>query len=534
MPKTTLKGLLPQELRKDLTPAEEILLDKAQQGERADFTTGDEETDKPENADTWGDDRRIRADLLYWLCVDREASELVHAKGIRIDGAKVEGQLDFEAATLPHPLLLVGCAIPEGIFLRDAQTRTIALSRSHTGPISADRLTTKGSMFLRERFQAKGEVCLLGANIGGDLDCSDATFDNPKGEENPKGIALNADRLTTQGYVFLRNAKVRGRVWLLGANIGGNLECDGATFENPGGEALVADGLTTHGGVFLHNGFQAKGEVRLSGANIGAHLDCSDATFDNPKGEALSAETLLVKGGLFWRSMEKRPVGVIDLRHAKVGQLVDDAASWPLADSVWLDGFEYEAFGIDSPRTAKERLDWLALQPEKPFHPQPYEQLAKVFRQMGREVEARKVLIAKQDARRKHGELSRTSNVWLWFLGKTIRYGYEPWRVMWFMVVMILIGWGVFWGADTLTVMELTKKEGAPVPAFNPFIYSLEVFVPLVDLHQERYYLPNTEGTCGAWSCVAWFRAYFWLHIILGWVSSTLLVAALTGLVRKE
>ena len=105
---------------------------------------------------------------------------------------------------------------------------------------------------------------------------------------------------------------------------------------------------------------------------------------------------------------------------------------------------------------------------------------------------------------------------------------------MWFMVVMILIGWGVFWGADTLTVMELTKKEGAPVPAFNPFIYSLEVFVPLVDLHQERYYLPNTEGTCGAWSCVAWFRAYFWLHIILGWVSSTLLVAALTGLVRKE
>jgi len=472
MPKTTLEGLLPQELKKDLTPAEEILLDKAQKGEPADFRSGDKETDKPENADNWGDDRRIRANLLYWLCVDREASELVHAKGVVIHGAQVEGQLDFDAATLPHRLGLLYCAIPEGIILRAAQTLTIALSGSHTGSISADSLTTQGDMFLRNGFQAKGAVRLVGANIGGDLDC------------------------------------------------------DGATFGNAKGEALYADGLTTQGDLFLRNGFHARGAVRLSGANIGGILDCDGATFENPGGTALSAERLLVKGSLFWRSMKGRPVGAINLIDAKVGQLIDDAASWPLADNVWLDGFEYEAFGIESPQTATERLDWLALQPEKPFHPQPYEQLAKVFRRMGREVDARKVLIAKQDARRKHGELGRTSNVWLWFLGKTIRYGYEPWRVMWFMVAMILIGWGLFSWAYDLHVINAVKESAPP---FNPFIYSLEVFIPLVDLRQESYWLPNTEGSYGAS-----FRAYFWLHIILGWVSSTLLVAALTGLVRKE
>jgi len=113
MPKTTLEGLLPQELKKDLTPAEEILLDKAQKGEPADFRSGDKETDKPENADNWGDDRRIRANLLYWLCVDREASELVHAKGVVIHGAQVEGQLDFDAATLPHRL---GCLGNDWVF----------------------------------------------------------------------------------------------------------------------------------------------------------------------------------------------------------------------------------------------------------------------------------------------------------------------------------------------------------------------------------------------------------------------------------
>ncbi len=111
MPKTTLEGQLPQELKEGLTPAEKTLLDKARQGEPADFKSDDEETDKPENADNWGDDRRIRADLLYWLCVDREASELVHAKGVQLGGAKVEGPLDFEGATLPHPLSLFGCAM---------------------------------------------------------------------------------------------------------------------------------------------------------------------------------------------------------------------------------------------------------------------------------------------------------------------------------------------------------------------------------------------------------------------------------------
>ena len=176
MPKTTLEGLLPDELKEGLTAAEKTLLDKVQKGEAADFRSGDEETDKPENAKKWKKDRIVRADLLYWLCVDREASQRVHAKGVEIWGAKIEGRLDFDAATLPHPLGLLDCAIPQGIILRDAQTRTIALSFSHTGPIYADRLTTKGAVLLRNA-QVTGEVRLLGANIGGDLECDGATFE---------------------------------------------------------------------------------------------------------------------------------------------------------------------------------------------------------------------------------------------------------------------------------------------------------------------------------------------------------------------
>jgi len=91
-------------------------------------------------------DAAAKGNLNYWLCTNREASELVHAKGIEIHGAQVEGSPDFEAATLSYPLWLFDCAIPQQINLLDAQTRTISLSGSHTGPIFTDGLTTQGGV----------------------------------------------------------------------------------------------------------------------------------------------------------------------------------------------------------------------------------------------------------------------------------------------------------------------------------------------------------------------------------------------------
>lgn len=220
--------------------------------------------------------------------------------------------------------------------------------------------------------------------------------------------------------------------------------------------------------------------------------------------------------------MATPPTGEVQLLHSRVGQLSDDATSWPHARKLMSEGFVYDGFGLDSPQTATDRLRWLELQPPERFRPQPYEQLAQVFRLMGRDVDARLVLIAKQDARRTRATLSRKTRAWLWFLGKSISYGYEPWRVMGFMAIMILIGWAVF-SSDHMV------PTGNFQPDYNAFIYSLEVFVPLVDLHQERYYHPSAEKAGGGW-----ILGFFWLHIMMGWVSSTLLVAALTGLMRNE
>ncbi len=68
-----------------------------------------------------------------------------------------------------------------------------------------------------------------------------------------------------------------------------------------------------------------------------------------------------------------------------------------------------------------------------------------------------------------------------------------------------------------LTAQEATR------PAFHALVYSIDVFVPLIDLCQAKFYLPK-DG---------WVQVYHWVHIGAGWVLSTLLAVGLTGLVRR-
>ena len=91
--------------------------------------------------------------------------------------------------------------------------------------------------------------------------------------------------------IFLRASTVNGEVRLLAAQIGGNLECDAATFTNPlqkdlagSGTALNASSITVVGSVFLRHGaavdgkdtpFIARGQVNAIQAEVGGQFDCT-------------------------------------------------------------------------------------------------------------------------------------------------------------------------------------------------------------------------------------------------------------------
>ena len=462
--------------------------------------------------------------------------------------------------------------------------------------LQVDRLNVKGGVFLNDGFKAEGEVRLPGAIIGGDLSCIKSEFINPGRR------ALSADGLNINGNVYLRDGfRAEGEVRLPGATIGGYLDCSGipekktkgGEFINPGKIALFADRLNVKGDVFLRNGFKAEGNVQLLGATIGGSLSCTKGEFINPGKYALLADRLNVQGNVsfrkdfkaegrvslsgaminrlfIWTDVDLPEKAGLDLRSAKIGTLWDEQKSWPDEGELYLHGLVYDNIYDKAPKDVKSRIEWLRLQGGDGFKPQPYEQLADVLKKSGHEETAKEILIAKNKDRIRSGPKLTKIEWWRYkFFGPMIGYGYRPWDVFWkgpfgiwflFSILFwLVIGCMSFragykndlfsptmgWAYDSSKVqINLNLKD--QYPAFNFFVYSIDTFVPLVDLHQTKYWLPNPNKD--SWQCtwkagridLRWIRInfggllrlYLWLHISMGWILTTLLVVGFTGLIR--
>jgi hypothetical protein len=82
-------------------------------------------------------------------------------------------------------------------------------------------------------------------------------------------------------------------------------------------------------------------------------------------------------------------------------------------------------------------------------------------------------------------------------------------------------------------------SPACPVPpeysTFQPFFYSLDVILPLIDLHQEVDWGPVVTNSRGE---TLWFgralRWVLWLEIVFGWIASLMFVAIVGRLVDKD
>jgi hypothetical protein len=176
-----------------------------------------------------------------------------------------------------------------------------------------------------------------------------------------------------------------------------------------------------------------------------------------------------------------------DLTGAAVGRLADEPANWP--SQLRLRGFTYAALDEKEKVSAGERLGWLTRDRDG-YSPQPYEQLAAVYRREGREQDAREVAIARQRARRR--TLALPGRLWSLLLDVAIGYGYRTW-----LAGVWLLGW---WAAGTLVFAAayphhlIPAAPNAPHPAFQPVIYALDVLLPVVDLNQQEFWIPAGPG----------------------------------------
>jgi hypothetical protein len=71
------------------------------------------------------------------------------------------------------------------------------------------------------------------------------------------------------------------------------------------------------------------------------------------------------------------------------------------------------------------------------------------------------------------------------------------------------------------------RKLPLNYPNLIPLYYSIDAFVPFLDLHQETYWEFKGESSL-------WYRIYFWFHIIFGWGLSTLFATSIVSIIRRD
>ena len=412
-------------------------------------------------------------------------------------GARIKGTLDLSYATVDKPLTLIRCYVPDGINLLSAHLQDITVRRSRTGAVFGNNAIIRG----------------------------DATF--ILGDFGPVS--------------FMR------------ARIDGTLDFTGARILEAGEDSVNLVEANVAGDVLFHDGFTTDGIVYARLAKIGHDLSVHGAEFRGD-GE-LDAERAVIDGTLYWVEVKHTATTVLDLEDAHAGAIWDDEASWPAAGNLVINGFVYGDIA-GGPSDAASRLRWIALQPPE-WHPQPYRQLAKVLSEMGRDDGATRVRIEKEIAQRRLGHESIAQRAWSLMLEYTIGFGYQPLRALWWIAGFvglgaILFGWGyrmrIITPTEEAAYREFVASGEAPphYPVFHPLVYSLENFLPVVELHQDKYWRPNPRHVVAGRSDAGGelaeasslpsrlLRYYLWVHILAGWTITPLLFAGLSGLVRPD
>ena len=329
------------------------------------------------------------------------------------------------------------------------------------------------------------------------------------------------------------------------------------------------------------------GNMHLDNMEVGEDLNFNFVRFDHVGHLSLNG-TKVKKNLQFGFSDNTRPSS-IRLRGVTIDELQDEPDFWGLirddsgkwiapADTkvdVDLVDFTYSRFGV--PRShnyssdgthsglgtlenVEERLAWLGLQTRKmerdperqpSYVPQPYQQLADVYRAMGRDGERRQVLITQQDDLRKFGEMTRATKTWNWFMSTFAAHGYRPLRSFGLTTAIFLLSVVCVWipkhnDAFVASVAPVThwKVQGNSVdftefpkpshctseyPCLNEWLYTLDAVIPVVDLQQTPYWSFDKSRTVG-W----FFQILFALLTIFGWISTSIFVIVISGILSKE
>ncbi|MBB4934037.1 uncharacterized protein YjbI with pentapeptide repeats [Lipingzhangella halophila] len=496
-------------------PAERALWRAFPTRSPVDLRRGDPKLDDPRASDHWGRARTVRAPVIAALLLGALPADPDSVPGIRLAGARIVGRLELGDSTLAQTLELEQCDLTGVLALDNASTKGVHLRDCQLHRLQAGRCRVEGDLALSGTTVLEG-VDFSDAQVGGQLRMNRARILPPARATlaaagyhvtfpgDRSDWAVWAGGVSVQGGFFGRGLDCPGGIRLIGANLAGGLHLQGAEITARGEYAMDASHLTS-GLVELSRGFTAQGTIRLRSARIDGILSFDRAHLTGGR-FALHLSHADVTELIFApESIE----GLVGLGYSRFGVLLDHPSSYP--DGVWLTGTTYEQ--LRGEWTPAERRDWVSPGSTEGYRPQPYEQLAAWYRTVGNEPAARTVLLAKQRARR--ATLNPAGRLWGLLLDAIVGYGYRPWLAAMWAAVLLAVGTAVFHAIPPNQIPQDEQRT------FVPFIYTLDLLVP-VSVFEER----------GAWQPVGWTRWLAWSTVAAGWILATALIAGATRVLR--
>ena len=485
--------------------------------------------------------------------------------GARIDRAADPGAVSAAPSTDPAESRLP--PVPMGII--DAATCVVA-----------DRIRVEGNLELDDGVRTDGTFRLPNAVVGGYLRLSGARLAGPYGASE-HGIALLADGMEVGGDLEGRDHgrgafSCAGQIRLVGARDRGSASLSGIEMAAPDGYALLADRLQV-GGEFYLRRIRCAGTIRLNDADVGATLDCTGAVLDRPRlrpdgsvrpsldaravtigKDLLCRDAFTAAGGVRLRRTEARksvqfvdatlvdrpgssnpapryaryalnayglatpelrvqlaapPGGTVRLAQARVGTFADSEALWTATRGVDLRGFVYDQLE-DTPdvdvRTRLRRFQHVM--PD--FAPGPYEQLAAAYRRAGDDEKAQRVVMARHQ--RRYAEADVAERLWGGLQHWTVGFGYRPWLAVCWLVAFAVLG-GVWFATHPPVPADAGQN-----PAFNPWLFSADTLLPIVNLGQDGYW--RLEGAS------QWIGSGL---VAAGWILATTAAAGAARVLKR-
>ena len=500
----------------------------------------------------------LEGSLATAVANDSLALNLKEAKiggSLYLDYATIKGITDLETASIKDRFTCQGANM-EGELKMNALEVGQSLhmhspDSDHISRFQKVDLTTaniKGQLALADAY-IECALTMNSLEVGQDLLMTNLVVTGPPADDpgeldlegaNIKGLLIldGADikpALTMDGIKIGQHVRMRGKFFkpnLLGANIKGQLVLNGASIRG----LLLLDRAEIGTSLLLRGAFGSDSnqglEASLRFVRVGAlHLDGATCIGLDLSGAQISGE--LRVGSVSWPTG-----GRLVLRAAHAAVLEESVTGWPT--SIEVEGFTYdrlltgvEADDIDAIRHLLE-----VLKRDQSYSPQPYEQLASVFRKMGYPEKAYEILyegrerarkLAKQRANtfREHAKVRRGNQKQTRRLAKENR-----WRYRGLSLLKWTIGYGLglryfrclWWVAGfTLAGVIVLQLNATHINVVNSVVYSFQRLLPFAKLTEFSRLRLGSFATL-----------YFYAQPVFGYVLASFLAAGLAGLTQKS